>query len=294
MRATTANIAEWATIMPDDLLPAPKVERVTSAMIVSALVRYYTAPEYAIAFEVAQGTGFSANRHLDAVAMDLWPSRGQALHGIEIKIDLGDWRREKRDPEKAEQIARYLDYFWIAAPKGVVPDAELPHAWGLLEMNDKGVLIISKQAKHTDAQPVTRNFLAAMMRAAGRGINPNSIQHIIAEENRKLEEQFNERVRWRAEEITECANEGAKNWQDLIAALGTEFHDAARFAADRDTIAAIVAVYKSGVTQSYSGLKHLEDALTTATQKIREARKTMNTPEEPAAKNAKRKKRGGL
>lgn len=283
--------------MPDDLLQTEtkKPVRVTSANIVTALLKYYVAPEYAIAFEVAHGTGFNANRHLDAVAMDLWPSRGLALHGIEIKVDLYDWRREKRDPEKAEQVARYLDYFWIAAPKGVVPIAELPHAWGMLEMNDKGVLSISKQAIRTDAQPVNRNFLAAMMRAAGRGINPNSVQHIIEEENRKREEQFNERVKWRAEEMTERANQGAKNWQDLIAALGTEFHDAARFAADRDTIAAIVAVYKSGVTHTYSGIAALEDALESASKKIREVRKTLNVPEPPDDKKSKlKRRRGGL
>lgn len=58
----------------------------------AALKRRYAQPECAVVFEVAQATGFSANRHLDAIAMELWPSRGLALHGIEIKVDLYDWQ----------------------------------------------------------------------------------------------------------------------------------------------------------------------------------------------------------
>jgi len=66
-----------------------------AADIRAAMRRWFAPPESAIVYEVAQSTGARAHRHLDAVAMELWPSRGLAIHGIEIKVNLYDWRREK-------------------------------------------------------------------------------------------------------------------------------------------------------------------------------------------------------
>ena len=65
-------------------------KHITAGDIRASLRRHYAAPEAAICFEVAQGTGTHARRHLDAVAMELWPSRGLALIGIEIKVDYYD------------------------------------------------------------------------------------------------------------------------------------------------------------------------------------------------------------
>ena len=46
-------------------------------------------------FRLAIVDGFAGGgRYADAIAMNLWPSRGLAVHGFEIKISRGDWQRE--------------------------------------------------------------------------------------------------------------------------------------------------------------------------------------------------------
>lgn len=241
--------------------------KLRSHEIRAALKRRYPSPECGIVFEVAQGTGHQAARHLDAVAMELWPSRGLALHGIEIKVDLYDWRREKANPEKAEQIARFCDYFWIAAPAGVVPQDELPSAWGLLEvMPDDGVTQ-TKPAFKTDAQPVDRAFLAAILRAASR-MESGLVEALIAKERQDLEKTFELRLTQKAEALAERRGDDSKCWRDLIEALGGS---PGEFWHDREMIAAVKAVMKSGVTDTYGGLASILTTLDGATARLRDA-----------------------
>lgn len=61
-----------------------------TAEIKAALRAKFCAPEWAIMFEVGDGTGASQSRWADAVAMNLWPSRGLQIHGFEIKAHRSD------------------------------------------------------------------------------------------------------------------------------------------------------------------------------------------------------------
>lgn len=129
-----------------------------------AMMKRWTSPEWAIMWEVADTTGYAASRSADAVMMGLWPSRGLELHGVEIKISRADWKREARDPTKAESIAKYCDRWWIHTPVGVVDDlSDLPPAWGLREFTGKQWKTI-RDADKTDANPIERGFLAALLR----------------------------------------------------------------------------------------------------------------------------------
>src|SRR6266850_716864 len=101
--------------------PQRAAKMITAAEVRAALKRYFAQPNYGIVFEVAKATGFNARRHLDAMAMGLWPSRGLTLMGIEIKVSRYDWRKERDEPQKAEELAKFCDYFCVAAPAGVVP-----------------------------------------------------------------------------------------------------------------------------------------------------------------------------
>jgi len=140
-------------------------DRDVTAAIRKALASRFSAPEWACFFEVAQGTGANAGRSADCVAMNMFPSRGLRVHGVEIKASRSDWQRELRDPAKAEPIMRYCDHWWIAAKAGVVLDGELPPTWGLLEM--QGTVLRQKvAAPRLDAQPMDRPFIAAMLRRA--------------------------------------------------------------------------------------------------------------------------------
>lgn len=113
-------------------------EKITSNHIRTAMSKRWTDPEWAIMWEVGQGTGAAGGRYADAVMMSLWSSRGLELHGVEIKISRSDWKREAADPSKAEAIARFCDRWWVHTAPGVVDDlSDLPPAWGLRRCSQK-------------------------------------------------------------------------------------------------------------------------------------------------------------
>lgn len=131
----------------------------------AALRARFIAPEWALFFEVGDATGARQRRWADAVAMNMYPSRGLEIHGFELKASRSDWLRELKNPAKAESVSRFCDRWWIVAPPGVVNDGELPPTWGMYEA--KGwKLRQAVAAPKLEAQDVTRAFMAAMLRRA--------------------------------------------------------------------------------------------------------------------------------
>jgi hypothetical protein len=127
------------------------------------LRRRYAPPAYALFEEVGDATGHNGSRLADAVAISIWPSRGLDISGFEIKVSLGDWKKELADPTKADAIAQYCDYWWVVAPEGVVPIDTIPGTWGLMEVSKRG-LHAEKIATRMEPKPLTRPFVAAMLR----------------------------------------------------------------------------------------------------------------------------------
>jgi len=253
-------------------------ERVAAAHIRSALRDRFHAPECAIAFEVAAGTGHLARRRLDAVAMELWPSRGLALHGIEIKVSRNDFRREARDPEKAEEIARFCDLFWIAAPPEIVPIDELPMAWGLMEYRG-GRLVVVKQAKATPAEPVDRNFLAALFRAAADRMMPEDERDALLERERaEQRERFQKEVSQAARKMVGDNSEAADNWRKLMAAIG---EGGARWVFSTEVIEAFKFVKETKIAGSYSGVTHLQKSLEDFAADLKERLRDLSGESEP-------------
>ena len=137
----------------------------------AALRERFAPPEWAIFFEVANGTGFTGRRYADAVAMGLYPSRGLEIHGIEVKASRNDWRNELKNPAKAEEIFKYCDRWWlVVGDKTIVQEGELPATWGLMVPKGNG-LAISVQAQKLTPQPLDRPFFAALCRRASTGSN---------------------------------------------------------------------------------------------------------------------------
>jgi len=136
--------------------------------IFDALRKRFAHPEWAYFEEVRNGTGFSrrTTRTADGLAFSTWPSRGLELHGIEVKVSRGDWLREKGDPEKAEEIARFCDRWWLAVTPKVLDVAEVPPAWGLIEWDGKRWRTHRDASKRQDVQPLDRLMLAAILRKA--------------------------------------------------------------------------------------------------------------------------------
>lgn len=134
-------------------------------MTLAGLVRQaYPSPEWAVFLEVSAGS-----RYADAVALGIWPSRGQALIGFEFKEDRRDWLREKKNPAKAESVSQHVDAFYlVAASDSVAKVEELPEPWGLYVANaDRTKLRCVKVCQpfpDRDKTVMKRTFAAAMLR----------------------------------------------------------------------------------------------------------------------------------
>jgi hypothetical protein len=126
-------------------------------------------------------------RTADAIAINLWGSRGKAIHGFELKVSRSDWLKELRQPEKADTIAAYCDFWWlVVADSAIVKDDELPLGWGLLAPTKSGKLKALQTPKKVEAKPLTRDFLVEICRAAYRDTAPE--EKLRAEYHRGYDE----------------------------------------------------------------------------------------------------------
>jgi len=99
----------------DELELGPEPAAMTEAAVTDALHLRYSqvhgnGRRYAVAAGVRSHAGFDARRTADYVAMDLWPSKGLALHGHEIKVSRSDWLRELKEPEKAAEFIPWMNF----------------------------------------------------------------------------------------------------------------------------------------------------------------------------------------
>jgi hypothetical protein len=268
--------------MSDLLDKAPAAKQLTASDIRAALKLAYKAPEAVVGFEVSNATGANARRHVDAVVMDLWPSRGLALTAVEIKISRGDFQRELKQPEKSEAIAKYCDFFVIAAPKGLIRADELPLAWGLWEVDAAGALKIKVRPQRTEAQPVDRHFLAAMVRAFSYA-DAAMVDAIVAQRRQVLEreyadktEGFHRRVR---EEVDRRSNASeGKQWAEFCKSLGENQYSLT----EKDAIALFKVMRAVGFERTYNGMKEWLDTMERTLTRGREIMSTL-TPAEGAA-----------
>lgn len=134
----------------------------TAAHIAQHMLKRYTQPEWALFFEVGDCTGV-ANRYADAIAVNMFESRGLEIIGFEFKVSSSDWLRELKNPAKAEPIYRFCDKWYVVTPKNLVQDGELPDTWGLIEIDEKGMRQKVKAPKR-EAAPIDKRFFAALCR----------------------------------------------------------------------------------------------------------------------------------
>jgi hypothetical protein len=118
--------------------------------------------------------------------------------------------RELRDPEKSDEIQRFCSYWWIATPPDIVRAGELPETWGHIEVTAKCKVL--KQAPKLDAQPLSPEFVAAILRNAAE----NQQQHVANAAWKAREEQRALASPERAEELqrklteSQCLIDGLK------------------------------------------------------------------------------------
>lgn len=147
---------------------AKKREPMSYPDIMTALRAKYQEPEWALLFEVRNQTGFSSNtvRTADAVAVNLYPSKGMYLHGFEVKRTRQDLMNDLRNPDKHKEIAGNCHFWWlIVADESIIKDGELPERWGLMVPRGKN-LIIRKQAPLREHNGLPMKFVGSLLRSA--------------------------------------------------------------------------------------------------------------------------------
>lgn len=133
----------------------------------------YPAPSWALIPQVGDKTG-GWNRCADAIGISCWPCLGLAVHGFEIKSHRGDWLREVNDGEKSQAIFRYCDHWWIVVGNDqIVQPGELPPTWGLLVAKG-GKLHLMKAAPPLAPEPLTKTFIASVLRGALEVVVPDA------------------------------------------------------------------------------------------------------------------------
>jgi hypothetical protein len=121
--------------------------------------------------EVAPSTGWAARRWADVLALSVWPSKGLALDGYEVKASRGDLKRELADPAKHEALARYCDAWWLVVwDEAVITDVPpIPESWGIMITMDgefgRELEVKRRPAKRTP-EPWPREFICSLVRNA--------------------------------------------------------------------------------------------------------------------------------
>ena len=173
----------------------------SSSEVLVAIRSHFNPREYVVLPQVRDAAGFDAKRTADCLVIGTWPSRGLPLYGVEIKVSLGDWLREKDAPEKADAFARFCDYWvLIVGDENIVKDGEVPLNWGLLVPGNKpNTLKMKRPPAKLSPQPISNTFLAAILKRASEFVAPfaeleGEIKRRVSEEvairEEKLRQQF--------------------------------------------------------------------------------------------------------
>lgn len=153
------------------------------------LLKKFPATEYALMPEVRDAAGYGASRSADFLIMSLWPSRGLDMIGIERKSFRNDWLKELKTPAKAENIYQYCDRWYLLTDnENVAKIDEIPTTWGWMHIDVNGKLKVLKEAPHLKSVPISKSFLACLIkRAASKDgwVTEHSINDRIIEAKEK-------------------------------------------------------------------------------------------------------------
>lgn len=185
--------------------------------VINALRNKYDDNGNAYAFleQVGNATGFKCNRHADALAVQLWESRGLAITGFEVKVSRQDWVKELRHPEKADPIAKHChSWYLVVGDKDIVQFGEIPMTWGLMVPHTKNTLKIVKPAViNKNPDPVDMSFMCAILRRATQQLTDQAIKN--AEYSRGYDEGIKE-GKEQMEYSIESGKDKAKRLEKLI------------------------------------------------------------------------------
>lgn len=264
--------------MIDLLSKSPKLApemRITDTDVRAAIRKRYGSHEWVCCNEVGN-SGSSSSVRIDMIAMNMWQSKGYALEAFEIKVSRGDWLREMKQPEKADKIMGQVERFWLVAPEGVAKPDEIPSTWGYLRYCANAELRQIVKAPVLDAKPISRGFVAQMLRRANENDAEaiNKLAHSIADEKMGYERERHTAELQRRERQTDP--DGPK-YRELVAKFGD------RWISDEDIVKAVRLVLKIGVASTYGGVLGLRNSIKQNLESLEQAIGTFDdsrTPEQ--------------
>lgn len=146
----------------------------TSSQVESAVRKLYQKNGYVVLSEVRNGTGYARRaRTADMLIVSTWPSRGLHVEGVEIKVNRQDLYRELGDGEKADEIAKYCTFWWLAVPDDLItPEMMIPDGWGVIAVDDKGKAAVVRRGKELAPVPMDTLFTCAVLRNVAENYVP--------------------------------------------------------------------------------------------------------------------------
>lgn len=146
----------------------PYRKEMTADDIRKVLMRKFKRPRHIVTQEVCNTTGgFFGCRTADMIVIEMYPSDGCKIHGIEIKVSKGDLKAELKDLSKSGAIKNYCDMWWLAIPPDLLPTTvAIPDDWGIMVCKSR--VTVERRAKRLQPKPVDRYFLASLIRCLER------------------------------------------------------------------------------------------------------------------------------
>ena len=166
------------------------IDKINALEVKNLLRKKYSIPEYEIFFEVSSSTGNGNNtRYADVITFNTFSSRGYKITGFEIKVNRNDLLKELKSPEKAEEIFKYCDEWYLVVANGILKENdEVPDNWGIMEINEKLKIKVLKKSKKNLHVILDRKFVASLLREKNR-----PLKNEIAEKEKLIREEYREK-----------------------------------------------------------------------------------------------------
>lgn len=128
------------------------------------LDRYHSSAGWLSFPELRDGPGFD-KRSIDLFVMHSWPSKRMQRIAFEIKINIQDFNRELKQPDKREPFVRFANEFYFVTPKGLLDKYknDIPSECGLVEVTERNILRVTKRAEYHECPP-TWGFICTVLR----------------------------------------------------------------------------------------------------------------------------------
>jgi len=236
----------------------------TAKQVESAASAFFEKTGCVTISQVRNGTGYARDtvRTADMVAISTWPSRGLYCDGIEIKVSRSDMWAELRQPEKADEIAKYCQHWWIAGPqKLLTPDMPFPKAWGYIAIDAKLKAKIVKQAGSLKPKPMDLLFVCAVMRAFHKQyVSKAWVDELIRQEVNKQ----SAKRKHQADSDARSVLDNAKRFEEATGISLLSEHDSSRLSYNigriGDCVKDLMELYKTPKEQLLDAQKAVEKA----------------------------------